>query len=191
VVWEDGGGDPASYPIAIGYANISEPTPVDIFNNTDYSCLNSTWYRYDDPAAMAIADSDSNGSADRSDIYPHILYNLSFLAGSADSGTLDSKTSTTLFAAGPVLTGQTLRMGYILTDHNMRYAYSDSRLKQNGDTWGHASFNNIYPGQGFSFPSAMQNFRNTKIWWGAGVIAINPEYNGTCDWNSLNQKLGL
>ena len=184
----------------IGYRDISEPTPVDVYNNTDYTCLNSTWYRYDDPAAMAIVDSNSDGIADKSDIYPHTISNISFLAGSADSGTLDATTSNTLSAPGPLASGQMLRMGYILTDYANRYAINEIRTGQNGDPWPHVATNNrIFPGTGFlndaTSWSSMFTFRNadTKMWWGTSVIFVNKEYplGSNCSWDALNQKLGL
>lgn len=185
---------------AIGYRDISEPTPVDVFNSTDYTCLNGAWYKHDDPAAMAIVDSDSDGIADRSDIYPHTINDISFLAGPADTGTLDASASSTLFAPGPLATDQMLRLGYILTDYANRYAISDSRSALSGDPWPHATIsNNNYPGTGFRNDattwSSMFTFRraDAKMWWGASVIFVNREYplGSNCNFDALNQKLGL
>lgn len=180
---------------AIGVHDISEPTPVDVYNNTDYTCLNNTWYRYDDPEAMAIVDSNGDGIADRSDIYPHTISNISFLSGPAGMGYLDASVSNTLFAPGPLPTGQLLRLGYILTDYTNGYAFSETRTGQNGDPWPHTANNKNYPGTGFRNDgdtwSMMYTFRGTKMWWGEGVIFINQEYNGSCTWDALHQKLGL
>lgn len=187
---------------AIGVRDISEPTPVDVYNNTDYSCLNGVWYRYNDPAAMAIVDSNGDGIADRSDIYPHSISNISFLAGSAGAGTLDASVASTLFASGPLATGQMLRMGYILTDYANRYAVNESRAGQNGDPWPHVAINNrIFSGTGFRNDgngwSGMFGLRGNKIWWGNGAVFINADYPHTggtepiCSWDALNQKLGL
>lgn len=185
---------------AIGVRNISEPTPVDVYNNTDYSCINGVWYRYDDPVAMAIVDSNGDGIADKSDIYPHSINNISFRAGPADVGTLDAGVSSTLFASGPLATGQMLRMGYILTDYANRYAVNEIRAGQNSDLWFHQTTNNkIFPGTGFRNDatswSSMFTFRktDTKMWWGTSVIFVNKEYplGSSCTWDALNQKLGL
>jgi hypothetical protein len=180
----------------IGIRNISEPTPVDVFNTTDYTCLNNNWYRYDDPAAMAIVDSNGDGIADRSDIYPHTVSNIAFLAGPAGAGTLDASASSTLFAAGPLPPNQKLRLGYILTDYTNSYAYNETRTGQNGDPFSHVATNNRnFTGSGFQndgdTQSGMFAFRGIKMWGSEGVIFINPEYNGTCTWDALNQKLGL
>lgn len=185
---------------AIGVNNISEPTPVDVYNNTDYTCLNGTWYRYDDPAAMAIVDSNNDGIADLGDIYPHTINNISFLSGSAEAVILDASASSTLLAPGPLATGQMLRLGYMLTDYANRYAFNEIRTGQNGDPWPHAAVNNkIYTGTGFRNDatawSSMFTFRNadTKMWWGTSVIFVNKEYplGSSCTWDALNQKLGL
>ncbi|MDO9307789.1 MAG: hypothetical protein Q7V04_01860, partial [Deltaproteobacteria bacterium] len=181
--------------VAVGFSDISEPTPVDVYNNTDYSCLNSTWYRYDDPAAMAIVDSNTDGIADLADIYPHTINNISFLGGPADAGTLDAAASNNLFAAGPLQPGQSLRMGYILTDYANSYAINETRSGLYGDPFTHATVNNmIYPGTGFqndwNTQDVMFSFRGNNMWWGTGVIFINTEYNGTCTWGALDQLLG-
>jgi len=181
--------------VAVGYSDISEPTPIDVYNNTDYSCLNSTWYRYDDPAAMAIVDSNAGGIADRSDIYRHTISNISFLGGPATAGTLNAATSNNLFAAGPLQPGQLLRMGYILTDYANRYAINENRTGLGGDPYTHATVNNKnFPGTAFQndwyTQDVMFSFRGQNMWWGSGVIFINTEYNGTCTWDALNQLLG-
>jgi hypothetical protein len=181
--------------VAVGYSDISEPTPMDVYNNTDYSCLNGTWYRYDDPAAMAIVDSNHDGIADRSDIYYHNINNISFLGGPANASTLNAVASNNLFAAGPLPPGQLLRMGYILTNYAFRYAINENRTGLNGDPYTHASVNNrMYAGTAFQnnwdTQESMYLFRGQNLWWGSGVIFINAEYNGTCSWDALNQLLG-
>lgn len=165
---------------------------MDVYNNTDYTCLNNKWYRYDDPAAMAIVSTNNDGIADKSDIYPHTISNITFLGGPATAGTLDATTSNTLFAAGPLQTGQMLRMGYILTDYSNRYAFHEIRTGQNGDTWPHSSLNNKnYPGAGFRNDGdawgMMYSLRGKKMWWGEGVIFINQEYVGSCSLDALNK----
>lgn len=181
---------------AVAVHDISEPTPVDVYNNTDYSCLNSTWYKYDDPAAMAIVDSNNDGKADRSDIYPHTISNISFLAGPAGSTLIASPQLNNLFASGPLPLGQKLRMGYILTEYANKFTFNETRTPLDAnDNSLHFSLNTNYPGRGFQNDGDTQNmmysFRTYKMWSGEGVIFINPEYNGSCTFDALNQKLGL
>ena len=183
--------------VAVGYSDTAEPTPVDVYNNTDYTCLNSIWYRYDDPAAMAIVDTTvpPDGKADLSDIYQHTITNIAFLGGPANAGTLNAAASNNLFAAGPLQPGNLLRMGYILTDKANRYAISETRTGPNGDSFLHLQGNSNYPGTGFVNDwdawSGMFSFRGQNMWWGSGVIFTNKVYNGTCTWAALNQKLGF
>ena len=147
---------------------------------------------------MAIVDSNSDGIADRSDIYPHTISNISFLAGSADTVSLDATASSTLSAPGPLATSEKLRLGYILTDYTNRYAFSEARTGPSGDPWPNSTANNKqYSGTGFRNDatgwSSMFTFRSTdtKLWWGISVVFINKEFNGTCTLEALNQKLGL
>jgi hypothetical protein len=184
--------------VAIGFRDISEPTPVDVYNNTDYTCLNSTWYKYDETAAMNIVDSNSDGKADRSDIYPHTISDIAFLSGPVNTTLVASPQENTLFAAGPLLPGQKLRLGYILTDYTNNFTFHETRARQTAnDEFDHISLDTNITGRGFrndgDTQDRMYTFRNadTKLWSGQGVIFINKEYNGTCTFDALNQKLGL
>ncbi|MEW6108583.1 MAG: hypothetical protein AB1632_05335 [Nitrospirota bacterium] len=67
--------------VAAGYKDISEPTPIDIFNNMDKTCLKGTWYDAGSPGAITAVDTDSaignnNGIADEWDVYPHNMQNI-------------------------------------------------------------------------------------------------------------------
>ena len=174
---------------SVGVRNISEPTPVDVYNNTDYNCINSIWHHYDDPEAIAVANVI--------DINPHTFKNISFLSGPANAGILDATASNTLFAAGPLPPGQMLRLGYILTDYANKYAYSETRTGPIGDPYSHsaAPINMNFTGFGFRNDATMWNsmfaFRGVNMWSGAGPVFINTEYNGTCTWDALNQELGF
>jgi hypothetical protein len=71
--------------VAVGFADISEPTPVDVYNNTNYVCLNNQWYHASSTEALAITDTNSDGKADRTDIYPHNISNIGIQFGPAGS----------------------------------------------------------------------------------------------------------
>jgi hypothetical protein len=180
--------------VAMGLKDIAEVTPVDVYNNTDYTCLNNKWYRYDDPAALAIVDSHSNGIADRSDIYPHTISNVIFQSGPANAATITASTSfNNLSATGPLQPGQMLRLGYILTDYANRYAFDEqwTNLSAN-DIWAATSSTTTFSGTGFTNQSdkgysAMYTMRGSKVWWGSSVIYDNDAYpaGSSCDWNAL------
>ncbi|MCJ7526432.1 MAG: hypothetical protein MUP71_14600, partial [Candidatus Aminicenantes bacterium] len=50
--------------VAIGFKDISEPTPVDLFNNTDLVCFNDNYVNYTDPALLQQVDTNHNGVID-------------------------------------------------------------------------------------------------------------------------------
>ncbi|MBI5099612.1 MAG: hypothetical protein HZB30_10285 [Nitrospirae bacterium] len=60
--------------IAVGFKDISEPTPVDLFNNMDKICLNGSWYNTSSPEAISQVDPDHDGIPGW-DIYTHNIEN--------------------------------------------------------------------------------------------------------------------
>jgi hypothetical protein len=59
--------------VAVGLKDISEPTPIDLFNDMDRICMGGTWYRAGSPDAIALVDTNEDGIADLWDVYPHHL----------------------------------------------------------------------------------------------------------------------
>ncbi len=60
--------------VAVGFKDISEPTPMDMFSNTDMICINGNWYVAGSPQAIAQVDTNNNGIADypsEGDVYGH------------------------------------------------------------------------------------------------------------------------
>ncbi len=54
--------------VAIGFKDISEPTPVDLFNNTDLVCFNGNYVNYDDVTLWDAVDiNPKNGQIDCAD----------------------------------------------------------------------------------------------------------------------------
>jgi hypothetical protein len=64
--------------VAMGFKDIGEPTPYDIFNNMDWVCINGSWIPAGSQTAVNLADADGNGRVDSNewDIFPHDLNNL-------------------------------------------------------------------------------------------------------------------
>lgn len=60
--------------VAVGFKDISEPTPVDLVNNMDHVCIDNTYLLAGSDAAVAAVDFDGNGTADR-DVFPHGMVN--------------------------------------------------------------------------------------------------------------------
>jgi hypothetical protein len=57
--------------VAVGYQDVSEPTPFTMANGMDNVCLNGAWYVAGSNEALQVVDSNHNGIADEADIYPH------------------------------------------------------------------------------------------------------------------------
>ncbi len=59
--------------VVVGYKDISEPTPVDIFNDMSMICIREAWYTAGSAEAIAQVDTNGDGVAgtDEWDVYPH------------------------------------------------------------------------------------------------------------------------
>lgn len=56
--------------VAVGFKDISEPTPIDIYNDMDRICINGGWYVAGSPEALTL------GNQLNIDAYPHHLRNI-------------------------------------------------------------------------------------------------------------------
>jgi hypothetical protein len=50
--------------VAIGFKDISEPTPIDLFNNTDWVCQDGMYVDYNNPYLIQQVDTNHNGVID-------------------------------------------------------------------------------------------------------------------------------
>ncbi|MDA8239691.1 MAG: hypothetical protein M0Z67_04870 [Nitrospiraceae bacterium] len=60
--------------VAVGFKDISEPTPMDLFSNTDQICISGSWYVAGSQQAIEQVDANHNGVADypsEADVYGH------------------------------------------------------------------------------------------------------------------------
>jgi hypothetical protein len=69
--------------VAVGFKDIGEPTPLDLFSNFDKICLFGEWQNTG-PEAVGIVDDpanggDGNGRGDEWDVYPHNLKDTYYL----------------------------------------------------------------------------------------------------------------
>ncbi|MGV8073122.1 MAG: hypothetical protein AB2L11_00975 [Syntrophobacteraceae bacterium] len=64
--------------VAMGFKDISEPSPYDIFNNTDWVCIDGIFKAAGSQEVFSLADANGNGILDSNewDIFPHNLNNL-------------------------------------------------------------------------------------------------------------------
>lgn len=182
-------GDPEAKSIAVGYHDISEPTPVDVFNNADKICINSSWYNAGSPEAIALS------APDLFDPYAHNIDNI-FTKDSSTSSLASSSNYT--FPSPSVLAGGNFRrLGYILTDYSFKYSFLEGWMNTDqNDPWtitdgadqhtGTAVKNQTDADGNYIWPG-MYTMRGNKMWWGASVIWDNDDYQSfpTCDWNAL------
>ncbi len=180
--------------LGAGRRDISEPTPVDVFNNTDRVCINGTWYRNETPEyqAIALAAVDNN-----SDIYPHYFTNILGEISSVADNALASASRRDFIEPGPQLPDTLLTLGHILTDYSFSYSFLPTwNVMSADDHWptgsvasalpGHAVKNQTEPDGSFTYP-VMYMMRNNRMWWGTGLVYENPRYptDSVCDWNAI------
>ncbi|MDA8242413.1 MAG: hypothetical protein M0Z67_18840 [Nitrospiraceae bacterium] len=107
--------------VAVGFKDISEPTPMDIFSNTDMICINSSWFVAGSAEAIAQVDANHNGVADypgEADVYGHDPKDI-YMLFSPYSETSYRIASPTLydFKFSDIAAGTHARPLYILSDY--------------------------------------------------------------------------
>lgn len=129
--------------VAVGFKDISEPTPVDFFNNMDKICINGTWYDAGSLDAIDIVDGNNNGIADPEydlhewDVYNHGLRDI-YIGFSPVSYPLQP-TSLNYDAFIPeLLTGENKRV-FVLADYDFSIGASADTIitLDHNDSWVH------------------------------------------------------
>jgi len=190
-------GDPDSMARAVGYLDISEPTPIDVFNNADKICMNSQWYNAGSAAAIALVDTNHDGVAQEVDVYANNITNIYYRSSPSGAAVPASDTDYTISAPNKLYGGSSRRLGYILSDY-----YFDSSFTQDWvdgpNFWGEWTTTELNTGTAvkhqtdpdgkYTYPG-MQVIRGNKIWWGTGIIYDNYEYpadgSSVCSWDTL------
>ena len=117
--------------VAVGFKDISEPTPVDIFNDMDRICLNQSWYVAGSNEALQI------GQAHGVDVYPHGLKDSYIRFSSIDNPQGVSSTEYNFYIP-QIAPGASSRI-FILSDYdgcNLSYTGSAQKISDS-DTWPH------------------------------------------------------
>ena len=179
----------------IGKIDISEPTPVDVFNNADKVCVSKQWYTAGSPEAIALADSNGNAIPDLFDPYAHNIDNI--FTKDSSTASLASSTNYTFSSPTALTGGDFRRLGYILTDYSFNYSFLENWVNVSAnDPWTITGAADQHPGtavknqtdaDGNYIWPGMYSMRGNKMWWGASIIWDNDEYqsNPTCDWSTL------
>jgi hypothetical protein len=190
--------------IASGIKDISEPTPIDIFNDTDKSCINGVWY----PAADAIDLMDTHWPkihiADTWDVNPHLLKDIYIKLSPMTNPEMAS--SAVYNSMVPFLyPGEFRRAMYMLSDYRFKYSFHETWSGAPGftDYGQHGTRVSTYEGTAvtnqtdytsdpavcgrnllctiYRYPG-YYSLRNYQMWWGGGLVYINwpYPYNSSC-----------
>jgi hypothetical protein len=126
--------------VAVGFKDISEPTPMDFFSNTDMICINGSWYVAGSPEAIAQVDANHNGIADypnEGDVYGHDPKDI-YVLFSPYSETIHRIASPTFydFKVSDIAAGTHMRPLYVLSDYQFDNAtYVHWVKRDSADPW--------------------------------------------------------
>jgi hypothetical protein len=189
-----------SKTVAAGYRDISEATPIDIFNNTDYVCISNTWYAAGSPEALAAADQAGNGNGidDDTDTYPHDFTNIYLKLSSVNNPVRTSATNFDFLVPGPAKPATMQRMGFVLTDQTFKTSLlpnwvhvefpRDGWTRTEAATLDSATAVRITSdADGVFTPPPMYNMRGNLMWGNAGSVYDNRKLpvSSICNWSAL------
>jgi hypothetical protein len=112
--------------VAVGFKDISEPTPIDVFNDMDSICINGAWYVAGSPEAIALANQFYF------DPYPHNLQNIYIRLSSSTDPKYASSTEYNLRIPSVSAGGFFIRKAFILSDY--QFSYSSKETVINADS---------------------------------------------------------
>jgi hypothetical protein len=192
-----------SNAVAIGLKDISEPTPIDVFNNMDRACLYGSWYAAGSQEAITAVDTDAtignhNGKTDEWDVYAHNVKDI-YIKFSPSDKPENASSAHFDFYVESLPAGQFKRALYILTDYKFSYSFYDKWLPVSGeqDPWVHVD--EIFTHQGTAVKNqtdlisdtqqcgneipclhtttaSYYSYRGSEMWWGGGLIYVNRAY---------------
>jgi len=119
--------------VAVGFKDISEPTPVDYVNNMDRICLYGNWYVAGSPEAIDLVDTNKDGRADVWDPYPHNLKDLHFKF--SPYGKPQYASETKYDYSFPFLEAGAYARIYILGDYQFHFSSYDLVVNTHSDDW--------------------------------------------------------
>jgi hypothetical protein len=200
--------------IATGMKDISEPTPIDVFNNMDRVCINGSWYIAGSSEAIAQVDRDHDGVAEEWDVYPHGLTNV-YLKIAPVKDLVHASPDDFMFYASKITAGQMYR-AYVLSEDQLNhsgYVTAVPIVQDDETNWDHSRA--IMKGKWAGFvvkdqeeyhleqevcaqydmeaPCTVQQvpeyytFRGKQMWGATGIIFDNPKYppDTDCSWQDL------
>ncbi|MDA8084354.1 MAG: hypothetical protein M0024_11920 [Nitrospiraceae bacterium] len=191
--------------VAVGERDISEPTPVDLFNNMDRVCMknkdlagNGLWYTAGSADAIDLVDTNKNRIANEWDVYTHNATDV-YIRFSEEKEPLRASPAEYNFKVAKIDAGTSVRALYILSEYKFNYSfyYSWKTVEGSNDPWYHVDTTHSYIGTALINQTETTSdkaecgsrssctststpyyypYRGTTMWWGAGFIFTNRPY---------------
>jgi len=195
--------------VAVGFKDISEPTPLDIFNNMDKICILGQWYTAGSVEAYNALPISAKGW----DYWAHDLTDEYDKISPISNPSNASPTNFTFYT--PLINAGTLHRLYVLTDYDFSESgYGTMAKKDPNDTYNHTGTRKISLAQamsgirnqedystdsvfcssyGLTAPCTVRRsplfytFRGVDMWGPAGYIVDGVTYpnNSPCPWSAL------
>ena len=189
--------------VAVGFKDISEPTPIDISSDTDRICMSGSLYSAGSTTAIDLVDKapsgNNNGIADEWDVYQHSQKDI-YVKISTQADPKKASSTDYTFTVPVLAAGNFSRTFYILTDDNFSYSIVETwKNDDEKDPWvlvpsearlftGTSIKNQTdyvedealcYPDSApcyiWWYPEFL-SYRERDEWWGAGVMYTNKAY---------------
>jgi hypothetical protein len=183
--------------VAVGFRDISEPTPIDVFNNCDVVCLNGQWHDAGSQEVIDLVDTNPhNGIADEVDVYAYDINKIFSKASSVSAAAYVNANNYTFSSPELLPGGSFRRLGFILTDYDFAYSDMVTAVKtDSNDPWNRAWGIPLYSGSaiknqvdsdGSYDPPIMYDMRGYLMWGPAGIVYGNSPYEDYyCGWDNL------
>ena len=129
--------------VAIGFKDISEPTPIDFTNNMDKVCINGSWYEAGSQEAIEQVDLNYDHVADLSDVYAHdeAAFYVKFAPYSTTHIDIWASPTVKDFEVPGLTAGSHIRAAYILSDYQFDYSiYNRANVSDPKDPWEHPDY---------------------------------------------------
>ena len=161
--------------VAVGFKDISEPTPFDLVNDMDHVCINGSYLTAGEAPALTATDATGTLVSDVIDVYRHDLRNV-YLAFFSKEATWPQTVAnySAFFASIP--NGQYGRV-FILTDYDFKFSTEETEVRlAPDDLWSHGGFLPVFftawgvrnqddLTNGGRVHSEMIPFRGSYVWW--------------------------
>lgn len=196
--------------VAVGFRDISEPTPIDFFSNLDRICINGSWYVAGSSSAISQVDMNHDGIANEWDVYAHDVDQLYLKISDTDNPLQASPAQYDYIFSSPS-TAALSRLIYVLADHTAKFTYSfhiTRTRKDPQDYWNHLPSLQAYTGTPvvnqdyyvedqnlcggptacyIRYVPSFYPMRGYLMWWGSGFIFMNKPYPelSRCDYQLI------